>query len=101
MMQTRYVKFGRKVAWYEGNVPYLSCETPLKAKKVTSFGKTQSELTAQTDCRLRIIAYSQKYEGDKSWLFPQGGLGTFPCWLLNLFTACAGAVRAAKRQQGP
>lgn len=99
-MQTRYVKFGRKVAWYEGNVLYTSCETPLKPKEVISLGKTQSELTAQIDCSLRSIAYSQKYEGNKSWLFPQDGLGTFTCWLLNLFTACAGAVRAAKRQQG-
>lgn len=79
MMQTRHVKFGRKVAWYEGNVLYASCETPLKSKEVISLGKTHSELTAQIDHRLRSIAYSQKYEGDKSWLFPQDGLSTFPC----------------------
>lgn len=78
-MRTRHVKFGRKVAWYEGNVLYTSCETPLKSKEVISLGKTQSELTAQIDHRLRSIAYSQKYEGHKSWLFPQDGLSTFPC----------------------
>lgn len=79
MMRTRHVKFGRKVAWYEGNVLYTSCEPTLKSKEVISLGKTQSELIAQIDHRLRSIAYSQKYEGDKSWLFPQDGLSTFPC----------------------
>ena len=66
MLWTRNVKFGRKVAWYQGNVLNTS---PLKSKEVTSLGKTRSELTAETDSRLSTV-YSRKHEGPECRLSP-------------------------------
>lgn len=89
-----------EVVWYQGNVSYKSCETPVKSKEATSLGKMQSKLTAQTDSRLSIV-YSQKHAGAECRLSPQDGLGTFPCQLLNsLNCMCRFSETVANRQQG-